>query len=204
MNKEVRGTKGYIEVSDHFVNSVTSINFTELHQPFIKFIPDSPAMILDVGAGIGRDASYLAQMGYSVVAVEPVDKFISEGRKLYNSPNIEWVRDSLPLLTSLNKHDNQFAFILASAVWHHLDCQEQESAMRRIFNLLIPGGVFAVSLRHGPAGVGIQIFPTYGEQTISYATSYGLKQLLYLSNQPSLLKGKKHVTWTKLVFQKTL
>ena len=34
-------------------------------------LPDQPALVLDVGAGSGRDAAWLASRGHEVIAVEP-------------------------------------------------------------------------------------------------------------------------------------
>ncbi len=43
--------------------------------------------------------------------------------------------------------------------------------------------------------------PTDGRQVISDAGRHGLEPILLLENQPSLIKNKENVTWTKLVFQ---
>lgn len=197
---QVKGTKGYSEVTERFIEATIAIDFMELHQSIIEFIPTKPGRVLDVGAGIGRDASVLSEMGHIVVAVEPTADFRAAARRLYDSPNIEWVEDSLPMLSVLGNQPDQFDFVLASGVWHHLDDAEQQSAMLRIFKLLRLCGVFALSLRHGPAGAGTHVFPTCGQRTVEYAEACGFATLLHLPNQPSLLKGKESVTWTRLVF----
>ncbi|MEM7343363.1 MAG: class I SAM-dependent methyltransferase [Chloroflexota bacterium] len=198
---QVKGTIGYSEATERFIEATRAIDFIKLHQPFIDFMPPKPGRVLDVGAGIGRDASVLAEMGHRVVAVEPTAAFRAAGQRLY-SPNIEWVNDVLPRLSVLGDRPNQFDFVLASAVWHHLDDEEQQAAMLRLSNLLRPKGVFVLSLRHGPAGVGTHVFPTDGQQTINYAEACGLILQLHLPNQPSLMKGKEAVTWTRLAFAK--
>ncbi|WP_279633359.1 class I SAM-dependent methyltransferase [Leptospira dzoumogneensis] len=110
--------------------------------------------------------------------------------------------DSLPSLAKLSGYNNQFDFILSSGVWHHLDKEEQLLSMRRVSELLKQNGIFALSLRNGPAGRGTHVFPTDGKISIDHASKFGLRNLLIIENQPSLMKNKEDVAWTRLVFQK--
>lgn len=199
---QVSGAKGYAKRIDQFVETTEAIDFYELHKPFLDFIPAKPSRVLDVGAGAGRDAAVLASVGHNVVAVEPVPDFLSIARERHNSPNIEWVNDALPMLSKLGDKPSQFHFVLASAVWHHIDDSEREVAMMRISALLHPGGIFALSLRHGPAGAGSHIFPTHSGRTAEIARTAGLRTELILPDQPSVIAGKDDVRWTKLVFQR--
>ena len=198
---QISGTKGYSEVADIFIEASSEIDFNELHQAFLEFIPNQPSRILDIGAGCGRDAAAITALGHSVIAIEPTEEFRTAGKERYESSNIEWLDDSLPKLPKLKQSEN-FDFVLASAVWHHLNQDEQQQAMKRIAQLLISGGIFALTLRHGPAGVGTHVFPTDGQQTIENAKGCGLTPLLHPPNQPSLMPGKEAVTWTRLVFKK--
>lgn len=200
---QVKGTKGYSEALERFIEASVAVDFMELHRSILEFIPAKPGRVLDLGAGIGRDAAILSKMGHAVVAVEPVPEFRAAANSLYDASNIEWVDDFLPMLPVLGERSDRFDFILASGVWHHLDEIERRSAMLRISELLHPGGVFALTLRHGPTGVGTHVFPTSGKQTVEDAESCGFNTLLYLPNQPSLMKGKDSVTWTRLVFVKS-
>lgn len=202
MNKEVRGTQGYANAVQEFILATLSIDFQELHKDFTAFIPKKKARVLDVGAGIGRDASVFTQMGHTVVAIEPCQAFRVAGKKLYESSNIQWINDSLPKLQLLGSEANQFDFVLASGVWHHLNQQEQQEALGRIAHLLSYQGIFALSLRHGLAGVGTHVFPINTQDTIQWASSLGLRILLCLENQASLMKHKKNVTWTRLILSK--
>jgi SAM-dependent methyltransferase len=43
----------------------------DVHGWLSDMLPATPATILDVGAGTGRDAAWLAAKGYDVIAVEP-------------------------------------------------------------------------------------------------------------------------------------
>ncbi len=201
-SNHAKGTKGYSTVIKNFIENTLAIDFLLLHQDFLPFFPKTTSRILDIGAGIGRDAFEFFKMGHSVTAVEPIKEFQKEGKILFGNQNIKWIDDFLPELKLLGNQHNQFDFILASGVWHHLDHEEQFRSMIRIARLLDDNGIFSVTLRNGPAGAGTHIFPTNGNQTIEVAEQYGLKTLLFLENQPSLMNNKENVFWTKLVFQK--
>lgn len=200
--KKTSGTKGYIQVKQQFIDATLAIDFKDLHRDFLAYLPKKAGRILDVGAGIGRDAFVFSQMGHSVTAIEPIQEFRETGQQLYDSPFIRWLDDALPQLDELDTSDTPFDFILASGVWHHLNPKEQHLALQRIAELLTPDGIFALTLRNGPAGAGTHVFPTDGKQIVKEAAHYGLATLLFLENQPSLMKNKEQVTWTKLVFQK--
>lgn len=195
------GMQGYAEASHAFINATLAIEFRVLHQDFIEFFPKSPSRILDVGAGIGRDAWEFSKMGHAVVAVEPVEELRVAGKRLFDSQLVEWVDDSLPNLKALEK-ESHFDFILASGVMHHLDLEEQHQVISRISELLPVNGIFALTLRNGPAGLGSHVFPTNSSSTVRIAESLGLKTLLKIDQQPSLMKNKKEVVWSKLVLQK--
>ncbi len=199
---ETKGTKGYSSVIQKFIKASKSISFEVLHKDFLEFLPTKNSLILDIGAGIGRDAYELAIREYKVIAVEPLKEFRSEGQKNYTSNNLTWIDDSLPKLNQLDKYLNKFDFILASGIWHHLDRQEQKEAISRISKLLKPEGIFALSLRNGPSGAGTHTFPTNVKYTIEHAKPCNLIPLLILENQPSLLKNKENVKWSRIAFKK--
>ncbi|KXH81297.1 class I SAM-dependent methyltransferase [Chryseobacterium kwangjuense] len=201
MKPKVPGIAGYADVLEKFIDATVSIVFTELHKDFIPFIPEISGRILDLGAGIGRDASEFSAMGHSVTALEPSEALLEAGKKLYPDASIHWVQDSLPDLQNLDS-DLKFDFILASGVWNHLNPDEQQCVFIKISKFLSDNGIFALSLRNGPAGAGSCIFPTHAGNTVLQAEQTGLKTLLFLENQPSLMKGKENVTWSRLVFQK--
>ena len=48
-----------------------AVSAPDLHGPVADLIPPGPVRALDVGAGSGRDAAWLAKMGHQVLAVEP-------------------------------------------------------------------------------------------------------------------------------------
>ncbi|MHA7102244.1 class I SAM-dependent methyltransferase [Roseivirga pacifica] len=195
-----KGIEGYSEAMEKFTSLTLSIDFELLHKDFLAYIPKEKCHILDLGAGIGRDADSLSALGHKVVAVEPNPAMVAVGQSLFKN-KVEWLIDSLPRLKMLNSN-YRFNFILASGVWHHINDKEQKQAIKRTAQLLDVDGVFAVSLRNGPAGLGKNIYPTDEKVIIKAASANGLKLLMDQENQPSLITNKADVRWTRLVFQK--
>ena len=199
---EVLGTRGYPAVVSRFSEISEAIDFRQLHAPIVHLLPPSPAAVLDAGAGTGRDAAALAALGHHVVAVEPTAAFLAEARALHAARNIRWISDSLPRLETLGQEEERFDFVLCHAVWQHLDPQERAEAMARVTSLLVKGGIFALGLRHGPAGAGTHYFSTSVDEAIGLANASGLETELCLRDQPSAIPGKTRVTWTRLALRK--
>lgn len=105
-------------------------------------------------------------MGHVVTAVEPVSGFLDIARTLHASRHIRWIEDSLPELAESRKFQGVYEFVLASAVWHHINEVDRSVAMLHIAKSLSVGGIFALLLRNGPAGVGTHTYPNDAPKTI--------------------------------------
>jgi len=197
-----RGTEGYAEQTAATVAACESIRSNDLNRPVRHLLPAAPARILDIGAGSGRDAAAFAAMGHRVVAVEPVAELRRWAEELHPSRRITWIDDGLPRLARLNEWPRGFDVIQLQAVWMHLDRRARATAMPRLAGLLRPGGVLLMSLRHGPVPAGKRMFAVRGRETIALARARGLRLVLHLEDQPSVLPGKPEVTWTRLAFRK--
>ena len=97
-----------------------SVAAETVHGWLVDLLPIAPALVLDVGAGTGRDAAWLASRGLEVVAVEPSGAMRAEAQRLHASPSIRWIRDSLPSLDQVLRLGLSFDLILLSAVWMHV------------------------------------------------------------------------------------
>lgn len=122
-----------------------------VHSWLKRLLPSAPATILDVGAGSGRDAAWLAGEGYEVVAVEPSAAMREIGQSRHGDRPIQWIADSLPALDRTFKSGLSFDVILLSAVWMHVEPSDRARAFRKLVTLLRPGGLLAITLRSGPA-----------------------------------------------------
>jgi 2-polyprenyl-3-methyl-5-hydroxy-6-metoxy-1,4-benzoquinol methylase len=197
----VAGTKGYAEEAEELVKRYESIPFAEKHQAVLHLLPSAPCNVLDIGAGTGADAAWLATRGHQVVAVEPTDALRLPGMALHPSARIAWVNDSLPELVVTRKRGQQFDVVMLTAVWMHLDEWERQHAMPKVASLLRRGGLLIMSLRHGPLPPGRHMFAVSAAETIQLAHAHGLRSLLHVhtaSAQP--VNRQAGVTWSHLAF----
>jgi SAM-dependent methyltransferase len=83
-------------------------------------LPPAPALLVDVGAGTGRDAAAFADAGCKVIAIEPSSGMRAEAARLHPSPRIRWVTDTLPALLGTERLGIAADALLLSAVWQHV------------------------------------------------------------------------------------
>src|ERR1700722_16530835 len=93
---------------------------TSVHAWIDGLLPAAPALILDVGAGTGRDAAWLTRLGHDVVAVEPSAAMRAEGERLHSDNGLRWLADRLPSLSATQRLGLTFDVILLSGVWQHV------------------------------------------------------------------------------------
>lgn len=167
-------TAGYAQEADCLVVQYESIAFADVHRDVLHLIPAAPSRVLDIGAGTGRDAAALAARGHKVTAAEPTVELRAHGQRLHRAAAIVWVADSLPDLAQLRAAPTRFDLIMLTAVWMHLDEGERQRAMPALADLLAPGGLTILSLRHGPVPAGRRMFDVSGDETIALAQAHGL------------------------------
>lgn len=195
----VSGTEGYAEEAEALVAQYESITFAHAHRVVLDLIPVTPARVIDIGAGTGRDAAGFAALGHQVLAVEPTEPFRLRAAALHPSPLIEWLDDSLPDLARVKARRERFEIVMMSAVWMHLDKAQRRRAMPNAAALLHPSGMMSLSLRYGPVPPGRRMFAVPAEETIALAAREGLELLRRRDHLDSTLK-RPGVTWTRLVF----
>lgn len=71
-----------------------------LHGWFAHLLPEAPGLVIEVGAGSGRDAAWFAAKSYRVIAVEPSKNMRAEGQRRHDSTAVQWLNDRLPALSA--------------------------------------------------------------------------------------------------------
>lgn len=202
MSTNVPGTEGYAERAGLLIDQWREISFSNHHRPVLHLVPEAPSRILDVGAGMGRDAAALAAMGHSVVAVEPVDELRNAAIGFFPNSNVVWLDDSLPELSLVCARAETFSAVMVNAVWMHLDEARRQRGMGVIANLLDEGGLLFISLRHGPIAMGRRMFDVSAVETIALAESHQLELVLNVCVDSVQHANRiSNVTWTRLAFR---
>jgi SAM-dependent methyltransferase len=197
----VRGTRGYRENAAELIARYESLAFGHKHDAVLHLIPAAPTTVLDIGAGSGADAAWLAARGHRVVAVEPTEALRTYGLAHHASPRIEWLGDSLPALQGIVHRKSEFRLVMLTAVWMHLDEEERRAAMPIVASLLAPYGVIIMALRHGPAPRDRIMFAVSAEETIALAGSLGLRCILNVATESKLAANRESaVTWSRVAF----
>ena len=202
LDPPIRGTRGYAEQADELAVRYEGIDFTTKHEAVLPLLAIAPASAVDIGSGTGRDAAWLAERGYRVVAVEPTEAMRSRGIALHPSSAIEWLDDSLPALRRLRAVDTRFDLVMLTAVWMHLDADERRLAMPNVAALVAPRGLLVMTLRHGPVPSGRIMFAVSAEETIALAATQGLRLALNVHAPSSQAANRDAgVSWTQLAFR---
>ena len=165
-----------------------------IHDWLRDLLPSKRATVLDVGAGTGRDAAWLASEGHDVVAVEPSSGMRAAARKRYTDRPIQWLTDSLPGLDRTFKSGLSFDVILLSAVWMHVAPSDRARAFRKLITLLKPGGLLAITVRSGPAEPERGCHPVSADEVRTLARNHGAFVEHERLSDDQL--GRPHVQWT--------
>jgi SAM-dependent methyltransferase len=193
------GTEGYGASADALVKQYESLDFADVHGDILHLFPATPGQVIDIGAGTGRDAAAFAERGHRVTAVEPTPELLAEAQRLHARWPITWIDDSLPDLDRVHALGERYDVVMLTAVWMHLDAGQRERAMARVAPLVRPGGLMALSLRHGPVPAGRRMFEVSAQETCDLAKRHGLATI-YESKGPALLGGPA-VWWDRLAFR---
>lgn len=193
-----------------------STSFEEVHVSWLPHLNqifdnhDSVLSILDVGAGIGRDAKFLAEhtshckqaeQKVEVVAVEPAHILADLGKKYTKGLNVTWINDTLPRLNRLAVYQNGFNLILLSAVWMHIPPSERAIALKTLEQLLAPQGKLVISLRHGPNSDTRVIHPVSVDELQNMASRAHLTMVEATARDTDKL-GRTQVFWETVVLQR--
>ena len=166
--------KHYSAKAQHYFDLYNSVSAESVHTDWKAFLQQAKTgTALDVGAGSGRDANWLAEHGWKVVAAEPADE-LRNLAKAHSHNSVTWCNASLPALTALPQTPKTFDLILLSAVWMHLPKDERPPAVKRLAELLSENGVMYISLRFGPNDEARPMHPVSYEELAVLAKSNDL------------------------------
>ena len=128
-----------------------SVDASDVFEWSSGILPDPPGLVIDLGAGSGRDAAWFAARGFQVLAVEPAAGMRAEGQRRHGGLSIQWLDDRLPALAATIKLGVAADIVNLGAVWMHLASEEdRRRAFRKVVSLTRSGGVILISVRNKP------------------------------------------------------
>ena len=162
------------------------------------FLPAKGGRILDVGAGSGRDAAWLADQGFQVVAVEPSPAMRVEASKHHRSLNIQWEDERLPDMPKASSQ-GPYDLILLSAVWMHVAQVQRKRAFRKLINLLAADGTLAITLRQGPEISERGIHEVTVEELENLSHDHGAAVVYHDKCEDRL--GREDIRWSRIAIR---
>ena len=184
----------YSKHAESLADNYNRVSFESVHKDWLHALPEQ-GMVLDVGAGSGRDARYLAARGLNVVAVEPAHGIREVAQQYTVNSAVRWIADSLPDLTKVFALHTKFDLILLSAVWMHIPSSTRERSLRKLSSLLKPNGRLVISLRHGACHDERTMYPVSADELAQLASRYGLTFQLLTPEQQTDELGRDDVSW---------
>lgn len=206
----------YNQNAQIFAKQYLSKSFDDIHHQWRQLLPsiisNPNARILDLGAGSGRDAKHLADFAQEthkeknniqVLAVEPAQELLKLGQQTTKGCKVKWLSDSLPSLQTVTKLEVSFDLILLSAVWMHIPPSERPRAIRKLANILKPGGKIVISLRHGQTEEDFnerKMHLVCADELKKLASKVGLFCRLETPKESDKLE-RSHISWQTVVLQ---
>lgn len=190
----------YSEHAGELLERYEGVGFETVHADLIPYLPQSPGDALDIGAGSGRDAAWLAAHGWSVVAVEPCAALRDGGRHLHANASVQWLDDELPDLSRTLRLDRKFDLILLSAVWMHVPSLQEETALSALAELAVPGAILSISVRMGGDDKRRGFYPVDTERLRTTAGRRGFTLVAERMSRDRF--GRPEVAWTSTVFRR--
>jgi SAM-dependent methyltransferase len=183
----------YSENAGDFAQQYEALSAEATWEPFRDLMPSpNGKLAIDIGAGSGRDAAWLATLGFEVIAAEPASGMRVEGQRWH--PELRWVDDRLPELKLVHSLGLGFDLVILNAVWMHIRPTERGRAFRKIVALLKPGSLMLLTLRHGPSQPGREMFAVSLGEVEALARDHGLSVLRVVQLPDGL--GREEVSWT--------
>jgi len=191
----------YNQHAQRYFSQYQSITFEQVHRDWLPRLDVKTGLALDVGAGSGRDALALADRGWDVVAVEPAAGLRELGQSATKDKSIQWIDDQLPDLNQVRKLSYRFNLNLVSAVWMHIPPTVRERAFRILAELLAPGGMLVVTLRHG-SGDGERVFYDVSREELeAFAKHRALIPVALPAGRNDDQLKRPEVSWETLAFR---
>ena len=123
------------------------IEFRRTQEIITRYLPEPPAVVLDIGGGSGPYACWLAKKGYEVHLVDPVDLHIEQAKEASDQqPDHPIASISLGDARALRfSSASADAVLLLGPLYHLIDKSERLLALSEAHRVLRKGGVMVAA-----------------------------------------------------------
>jgi len=148
---------------------------------------------LDLGCGSGRDAYWLAEKGFTVVAIDGAAEMIREAQAHRGHPLVTYLKDLMPELNAVKARGERFDVVLLSASWMHLDKPDRARLFENLLALTNKNALIYISLRTGPSPEDRPMFRVSSKELQQLATrnDIGFERLGRVEDK----QGRNGVSW---------
>ena len=109
--------------------------------------------VWDLGCGPGQTAAYLKKLGLEISGLDLSEKILEQARKLH--PGIRFQKGTI---LELEFEDNSIAGIVAFYAMVHFAKEQVKTALREIFRVLQPKGIFLFTFHLGEETIHLSEF----------------------------------------------
>ncbi len=196
----MKSTRYYDNHASALATLYDAIDSSDIHDIWAEHMPPRAGLACDIGAGTGRDANWLANLGWDVIAVEP-SSAMRDAAAARSHPDVTWLDDALPRLDKLRALGYRFDFILLSAVWMHIPPAHRERAFRILTEMLGPSGVLVISLRYG-TDANENAERDFHTVSAGELLEYAKRRAVAIAGQYQHKDlNRAHVSWETMVFR---
>ena len=136
-------TLTYYEVNARrFVRETRDVDLGHLRAPFLAWLPDSGARVLDAGCGSGRDSLAFLAEGHEVTAFDASGAMARLASEALGFPVLRMSFDEV-------EFEETFDGVWACASLLHVPRQDMAGVLRRLARALKSHGVLYTSFRYG-------------------------------------------------------
>lgn len=147
------------------------------------------ARILELGSAFGRDAEYMANLGYKVECTDATPAFVDLLQsKGFDAKVLNAITDEFP---------KGLDYVLANAVLLHFTRDEASQVIQKVYDALNPKGSFAFTLKQGE-GEEVSEAKLGAPRYFCYWTEPQIRQVLETTGFDDIeISGDKATTNTK-------
>lgn len=129
--------------ADRLASGSGLLEYARMRELIQRFLPSPPGVVLDVGGGPGRYSCWLAEVGYEVHLIDPVEKHVRQAREASGSQPDHPLASVTPGdASSLNHGDGSVdAVLLMGPLYHLSDRHQRLIALSEARRVLRPGGL---------------------------------------------------------------